>query len=195
MAKKRILESGNGGRGMWAFIGAADGYRLDVVPEATPLVGFRAWSCDTNGTLKAVTMHWPWDRDGRPASCMSVQTRHRMKKLLYSYSGELEELGEHGESPCPECGCGFWAFREPIMDRYQRSMLMDWASQNGQFFVTGQVELWGRVVSHSDGFRAQFARPAGELTIEKASSYVSNVEQFVVDALERRYGLVVSTKF
>jgi len=87
----------------------------------------------TRGYLGSVV---PWYAPGaQEAICLigkTVGTRHLI-------------MGE-------ECKCGFWALRNPNDESYHIARLL------GEYYVVGEVELWGRVVEGEMGFRGQFAR-------------------------------------
>jgi hypothetical protein len=60
------------------------------------------------------------------------------------------------EAPWPTCRCGIYGFRdreiaERALYRFSRGKLADWA--------LGRVSLWGAVVEHEHGWRAQYAYP------------------------------------
>ena len=62
--------------------------------------------------------------------------------------------------PSEECDCGFWATKHlraavcpRVGDIYRRGIVM------------GKVALWGDIIEHEEGFRAQFAYP---LSLEDA---------------------------
>ena len=69
-------------------------------------------------------------------------------------------------APVRGCSCGFYAYRSP--------------TQNAQ----SRVALWGRVVGHRLGYRAEFAYPI-ELVV------ADRVEQSWLDRLTQHYGCVV----
>ena len=49
------------------------------------------------------------------------------------------------EAPASGCTCGIYAFRSPL--------------DTPPGLLVGQVKLWGRVIEHEHGYRAEFARP------------------------------------
>lgn len=87
--------------------------------------------------------------------------------------------GEH-DAPLGECTCGIYAHKS-------------WASASDQArgvagAVVGEVQLWGRVVEHDRGYRAQFARPCA-LWLPVVFSSQTTCIQDVVDSLSRRSAL------
>jgi hypothetical protein len=79
--------------------------------------------------------------------------------------------------------CGFWALKteaqavEIAIAHLARCVF--WGA-GGRRVVVGQVQLWGRVIEHKDGYRSQFARPYA-LT-------VLGDEPGDAEALRTRYG-------
>jgi hypothetical protein len=67
----------------------------------------------------------------------------------------VAECPEHAR-PTPACGCGIYAVTT-------RDAALEWArwaqSALTHPIVIGRVQLWGRVLPHSAGYRAQLAYP------------------------------------
>lgn len=65
---------------------------------------------------------------------------------------ELRIDSAHDDAPAPDCRCGIYA-----CDTYEtlRQYFLF-----GLPMVYGTVKLWGRVVKHERGWRAQYAYPA-----------------------------------
>lgn len=101
----------------------------EMVVEA--LVGWRRWTVTMFGEELMSNNGTPW----KP-----------YKKMAAVCAAGVGCLG-------PMCGCGIYAYKE-------REQLEN--KENAPTNVThiyGQVSLWGRVIEHKDGFRAQFAYP------------------------------------
>jgi hypothetical protein len=87
--------------------------------------------------------------------------------------------GEH-EAPRRECTCGIYAHKS-------------WASASHQArgvagAVVGEVQLWGRVIEHERGYRAQFALPCALWLPVVFAAQSPRIED-VVDSLSRRSAL------
>jgi hypothetical protein len=87
--------------------------------------------------------------------------------------------GKH-EAPRGECTCGIYAHKS-------------WASASHQArgvagAVVGEVQLWGRVIEHELGYRAQFARPCALWLPVVFAAQSPRIED-VVDSLSRRSAL------
>jgi len=127
-----------------AFFGQ---YPLDHSTE--PIEGWRAWRLRRNdeGAIRiAPTTPRPdWEPGVQiHATCSAAHTREYM---VYN-----PELAEFHRSPEPGCTCGIHAMKEPI--RLRRSRPGKTAG------VIGTVAMWGRVIEHTRGWRAEFAYPA-----------------------------------
>jgi len=58
--------------------------------------------------------------------------------------------------------------------------------------VVGTVLLWGRVIQHEHGYRAEYARPLKLLTVPslvRASRSVSRDTDRLLDAVAKRYSM------
>ena len=95
-----------------------------------PIIGCRVWRWGASGLKSLNGVLW---HPGRAASAKCVpRVRH--------------------ESPRLDCRCGVYAAK--TFDRLER---MGYTEAEGG--VRGEVFLWGRVVEHDHGWRAQFAYP------------------------------------
>jgi len=70
----------------------------------------------------------------------------------------------HLECPprCPgasgrDCRCGIHAFRAEQLAWHQPPPAPPWHAVWGDWTVLGEVALWGKVVEHDDGYRAEHA--------------------------------------
>lgn len=83
-----------------------------------------------------------------PVQAMQPQPRRSMISGAYGGLGEVVDEIEH-EVPDPSCSCGIYA---------ASTLLPVWPYVDDAV-VVGRVALWGRVVEHAQGWRAQFAYP------------------------------------
>jgi hypothetical protein len=83
-------------------------------------------------------------------------------KALWSLNGEAWRPGHALTAQCPRaddeapadgCSCGIYAAKD-----YQHLQKIC-SSECVEAFVHGEVYLWGKVVEHDLGYRAQFAYP------------------------------------
>ena len=74
----------------------------------------------------------------------------------YSTIGTLPLRKDHSEQQAPHltCMCGIYAYKEkPRLLREIRNIY------SGLRLVNGEINLWGKVIEHEDGYRAQFGYP------------------------------------
>ncbi|MBI4474553.1 MAG: hypothetical protein HY646_17920 [Acidobacteria bacterium] len=80
----------------------------------------------------------------------------------YSTIGALVLRKDHSEQPAPHltCMCGIHAYKEKSrLLREIRYSLFPPAICSGLRLVYGEINLWGKVIEHEDGYRAQFGYP------------------------------------
>jgi len=74
----------------------------------------------------------------------------------YSTSGTLVLRKDHSEQQAPHltCMCGIYAYKEKprLLHEIKNSC-------SGLRLVYGEINLWGKVIEHEDGYRAQFGYP------------------------------------
>jgi hypothetical protein len=121
-----------------------------LFPEAEhqtePVLGWRAWRLqriDDELRIVPTTPRSAWQpRVAIHATCSGAHTREYM---VYN-----PELAKFHRSPEPGCTCGVHAIKDPA--RLARS--------GRTAAVVGRVAMWGRVIEHTKGYRAEFAYPS-----------------------------------
>lgn len=108
----------------------------DVPLGPEPVLGWRAWRLERRGGgLRLVSLTrpdaWP-PMDAMQARC---------------------DRGQHASTPAAACSCGIYATREP--EDLPRAGITGYGVA-----VVGAIAMWGRVVEHDSGARAQKAYPA-----------------------------------
>ena len=104
----------------------------------------------------------PFERLGEPPSLrLCASGRHGLPKVWHPREAMRAVCGKFNtvhDAPWIDCECGFHAYRE--RDRAE-DHLMSFAAHNGRVvaWAFGQVSLWGRIVEHADGWRAEYAYP------------------------------------
>jgi hypothetical protein len=137
---------------------------VSVVPDkVSPEIGWRVWVVYSHTSLgrarlESLTQRVIW-QPGVPAT---ARCNTRLADIWFT-SPHFPHPAPH-----PRCSCGIfasdsidWLFRR--YNRHLTESLVSWAPR-----VLGKVQLWGKVVPGSCGWRAEFAYPV-ELFILKDS--------------------------
>jgi hypothetical protein len=130
------------------------------VIRTEPVRAWRIWRVGAGGILESPIYGDEWrPRDAFDAECAG----HR--------------------SPQGDCGCGVYA----VATRERALEWAEWARSALPYrIVIGQVQLWGRVLPHSAGYRAERAYPYElELLDEDPELARELRETYLVDVLER----------
>jgi hypothetical protein len=115
-------------------------------PVAAAYVGFRHWHVD-GGRLFSIGRH-PLDDVDCPSGAGGFG------RIEWPVSGLTALPCRDGPSPTLDCSCGVYATTD------LRDPGAAWRSgPHYEHHVIGAVALWGRVVEHESGYRAQHARP------------------------------------
>ena len=107
----------------------------------SPIIGYRVWHWDAVGLKSLNGERWVAHQ---PLSAVC------RADAIGSIAGLSKATHNSGESPYFNCTCGVYAART-IEHLHQCGY--------GKFGVHGEVYLWGTVVEHERGWRAQFAYP------------------------------------
>lgn len=110
------------------------------------LTGWRGWDMN-NGQLTALGSDFTWlPKTAAKASCRN-DYRHR----------------------CPEknCACGFWSFKSFDL------MLEAVKAYTTDVMVIGSVEIWGKVIECTNGYRSEFAYPKELWLLEPDLEFLS----------------------
>jgi hypothetical protein len=113
-----------------------------TVPDyISPVVGYRAWQWDAAGLKSLNGERWV---PGQPLSAVC------RADAIGSIAGLSKATHNAAEFPYFKCTCGVYAAKT-----------IEHLRQCGykKFGVHGEVYLWGKVVEHERGWRAQFAYP------------------------------------
>ncbi len=117
---------------------------------------------------------WPvWPREG-PITAMCIVKKHRIPLPVWS------------------CTCGVHASTVKGLN-YGLEMIRN--ELVGDRILFGQVALWGNVITHRHGFRAQYARPL-RIFAEMAHGGIGSLDPVstrTAKALQANYGLEVGT--
>lgn len=125
-----------------------------------PIQAWRVWRVGDDGSLESPIYGDEW----RPCNSFDA------------------DCPEHPR-PDPECGCGIYA----VTTRERAHEWAEWArSALPHPIVLGRVQLWGRVLPHSAGYRAERAYPY-ELELLEADARLAHWLRrlYRVDVVER----------
>lgn len=97
-------------------------------------------------------------------------------------------LGDEGchDAPSFGCECGIYAVKEPKQTRTWHTT----AGYGKDIVVVGKVELWGRIVRHEEGYRAQFAYPKKLVVVPPSADHLAAAEATARE-LAKGYGIPV----
>jgi hypothetical protein len=114
---------------------------MNVPDYISPLVAYRVWQWDNTG-LKSLCGE-PW----HPAQPLAARCR------VYSAGtivGRAEAVHDAHDAPQANCTCGVYA---------SKSLEHLRTTGYARYGIHGEVNLWGTVVEHEQGWRAQLAYP------------------------------------
>jgi hypothetical protein len=128
-----------------------------VTPDlATPIIGYRSWVLDTDRRSERLRLIlrsmvkrdavWPV-RKAMAARCLCDDQRG----YIVPFRGWLPVATSKLKYPTEAHSCGIYAFKN-----LENTAKM---SRTGPPVVFGKCALWGRVIEHERGYRAQFAYP------------------------------------
>lgn len=111
------------------------------------LIGYRRWKLNEQGFLTGISVDdlWCWGVNHFVCRC-GRYSMYLGSMYLGSMFGIPEASRSH-DKPVIGSECGYWAHSSPPT-----------GIKNGSDFVWGAVELWGAVVEHEHGWRAEYAR-------------------------------------
>src|ERR1017187_4917180 len=111
---------------------------MNVPDYISPVIAYRAWRCDAAG-LKSVCGELWHPRQPLAARCRVADCK--------AFVGRAHDAHE---PPQTNCTCGI----------YEAKTLPDLRSAGyGGYGICGEVCLWGKVIEHERGWRAQLAYP------------------------------------
>ncbi|MGA7769082.1 MAG: hypothetical protein WB781_09815 [Candidatus Sulfotelmatobacter sp.] len=115
---------------------------MSIPDYISPIVGYRVWTWDTKGLKSLCGERW------KPSQLLAA--RCRASVVVGPIAGRAEAVHDAHEPPQTDCTCGVYAAKT-----------IEHLHQCGykKFGIHGEVYLWGTVVEHERGWRAQFAYP------------------------------------
>lgn len=118
------------------------GYGMSSPGLISPILGYRVWTWDDTGLKSFCGERW------HPGQAFAA--RCKASTVVGSITGRTEVANEIHDAPKVNCTCGFYAAKTFAHFR-------NWGYE--RYGIHGEVYLWGKVVEHDLGYRAQFAYP------------------------------------
>ena len=114
---------------------------MSIPDYISPIVGYRVWTWNTTGLKSLCGERW------HPGQ--SLAARCRASAVVGPIVGRSEAADDH-DAPHANCTCGIYAVK--TLDHFR-------SAGYERFGIYGEVFLWGKVVEHEQGWRAQLAYP------------------------------------
>ena len=115
---------------------------MNIPDYISPIVGHRVWQWDAKGLKSLCGERW------KPSQLLAA--RCRASVVVGPIAGRAEAVHDAHEPPQTNCTCGVYASKS------LEQLLTTGYAKCG---IHGEVYLWGTVVEHELGWRAQFAYP------------------------------------
>lgn len=146
---------------------------MNIIPDyIEPITAYRAWQVNDKGELKAMAWGrtWPAKEIAR-ALCHAEESglarfaQSAPKKMDVGRAVRAGMIVDH-EAPHEGCDCGLYAHKDA----------------NGSYIVSakkspdrawGEVYLWGRLLEHENGYKAQFAYPKSLTTNSQYAALIA----------------------
>ena len=129
-----------------------------------PIVGWRQWNFMFPHFLANVgndTLYVP--REKMEARCLQYS----------NFFGNSIRKDHEGAAPQPNCGCGIYAFKTKEQLLHETDAVFHKVR-----IVYGEINLWGTIIEHETGYRAQYAYPKRlwcSSTIEPLAGWIGYV--------------------
>lgn len=121
------------------------------------IIAWRIWRVVANGNhaiLRSCVTGEAWET-GAPMYAKTTVIAHQLYNGVHAYKMETRP------------------------DKYAYSL---WAESNGDMLVHGKIALWGKVIEHEEGYRAEFAYPIHIFIPERENS------EAIAQAIRSDYG-------
>ncbi len=121
---------------------------------AEAIVGLRLWHFGQGEPeLRSLGSCPPW-----PAGRAQIAVCYHLPSPMNQR--EYREFRPHA-APRHRCGCGIYALKSTeAVAELRRGQTHRWSHASAlRTLVSGEVSLWGRVIEHEHGYRAEYAYP------------------------------------
>jgi hypothetical protein len=149
-------------------------WRVDDVSDVA-LIGWRSWRVLPFETLEGV-----------PTYRLCASGTRGIPKVWppgQAVEAVCSDFASQHEAPWPDHECGIYAYGEPELAQEHLTTFVNGNRKALAGWAFGRVALWGRVVEHEHGWRAQFAYPF-EVTVHAA--------QEVAEAIRDLYAVEIN---
>lgn len=153
---------------------------LEKATATEVIVGYRVWplkrSFPEGYRLTAVNTHF--DGTVTPYEKLTAECKKNVYDgsniyVMMGMSMPTKDQPKTHKAPDPDCACGVYAYKCSVPVEHSDTP-----------FVVGEVNLWGRVIEHEDGYRAQFAYPRRLYVVDGGTE-----GQRIANALTLAYGV------
>lgn len=121
---------------------AGGSHVVSILDYISPIVGYRVWTWDTTGLKSLCAQRW------HPGQ--ALEARCKASTVVGTIAGRTETANDTHDAPEANCTCGIHAAK--TFDHFRKGGYE-------RYGIHGEVYLWGKVVQHELGYRAQFAYP------------------------------------
>ena len=115
---------------------------MSIPDYISPIVGYRVWKWEKTGLKSLCGERW------KPSQLLAA--RCRASVVVGPIAGRAEAVHDAHEPPQTDCTCGVYAAKN-----IEHLRQLGYEGRG----IRGEVHLWGTVVEHELGWRAQFAYP------------------------------------
>lgn len=158
-----------------------------------PLQAYRCWHVNWHGdqpVLRSIynTTLWPVDEPLR-ATCQKGPAS--LTAWVRSLFSRHAKTAAH-PAPTWGCHCGIYGLSHLDGDELESSPQTSPRGPDRGLAVLGVVLLWGRVIQHKHGYRAEYARPLRLLAVPP--QFHAHDASNLVDAVAQRYAIELVTR-
>lgn len=125
---------------------------IKVPDYVEPLTAYRAWIYNrTNKIFRSTYIDFIWERDTvYQAKCFN----HKCGCYTIALTNYLDQpIPEETSVPHTSGVCGFYSLK-----KYDPDTIAACVGISSSHLVIGEVEIWGKIVEHTHGYRSEFAR-------------------------------------
>jgi hypothetical protein len=141
-----------------------------IIPDyLAAIVGYRSWAVSPNGVLSGIAVAQPW----APKRALRAVCNGHDSATNGQPNAHLNADGSWAEAPVQACACGIYAVKKQATE------------SDGANRAFGEVYLWGRIVEHEQGYRAEYAYPKS-LTVCGTDELAERVRQVYGVPVERK---------